>query len=218
MTRVAIPLLLLLCLCLGMGTCKKKTTEGKGALTIPMEEIEPALKAKELPRPNVDPKTVKTGDVIDFYNGVPVYFNGNTFHTAGRHLSEDGYNYGLRWQCVEFVKRYYYDYLNHEMPDTYGHAKDFFLPQLRDGQYNWLRDLQQFRNGGTLPPQVDDIIVFTGDEYGHVAIISKVEAEQIEIVQQNVGIASRHQLKLMNSKGRYYVMSKAVIGWLGRRD
>ncbi|MEM8909835.1 MAG: CHAP domain-containing protein [Bacteroidota bacterium] len=216
MRRTATQLLLLLCLLIG--ACKKSNTEGKGALALPLEEMETALKAVELPRPVVDPKTVKTGDVIDLYNSIPIYFNGNTFHTDGRHLSKDGYNYGLRWQCVEFVKRYYYDHLQHEMPDTYGHAKDFFMPQLKDGQYNWLRDLQQFRNGGTRPPQVDDIIVFTGDEYGHVAIISEVEEEQIEIVQQNVGIASRHKLKMMQSKGRYYVMSKAVIGWLGKRD
>jgi CHAP domain. len=216
MRRTAFQWILLLCL--SIGACNQKNTEGKGGMEAPLKAIEPVVNTAELPRPDVDIKTVKTGDVIDLYNGIPVFFNGNTFHTDGRHMSDDGYNYGLRWQCVEFVKRYYYDHLDHDMPDTYGHAKDFFLPQLRDGQYNWLRDLQQFRNGGTRSPQVDDIIVFVGDEFGHVAIISKIEEEQIEIVQQNVGIASRHHLKLMKSKGRFYVMSKAVIGWLGKRD
>lgn len=165
----------------------------------------------------VDKKKYRLGQVIDQYNGVPIYYNRDTYNSMGRHIAEDGYNYGMKWQCVEFVKRYYYDHLHHAMPDTYGHAKHFFLRDISDGAVNISRNLRQFKNGGVYRPQVNDILVFEGKHYGHVAIVSRVLRDQIEIVQQNVGVASRHKIKLYHSKGRYYIMNKAVLGWLGKR-
>ncbi|MFA0963395.1 hypothetical protein AB9P05_16445 [Roseivirga sp. BDSF3-8] len=50
---------------------------------------------------------------------------------SGRNLTPDGYNLGLKYQCGEFMKRYYYLHLNHKMPDSYGHARDFFNPSLK---------------------------------------------------------------------------------------
>lgn len=49
----------------------------------------------------------------------------------------DGYNVGLRYQCVEFVKRYYsLEHYAHRMPNSYGHAKDLFDPRVEDGAMN----------------------------------------------------------------------------------
>ena len=73
------------------------------------------------------------GHIIDEYNGVPIYYNGKDFtNVSGRNLTHDGYNLGLKYQCVEFVKRYYYHKYDHRMPYTYGHAKDFFDQSLDD--------------------------------------------------------------------------------------
>jgi hypothetical protein len=36
----------------------------------------------------------------------------------------------------EFVKRYDYEHLGHKMPDSYGHAKQFFNAALSDGALN----------------------------------------------------------------------------------
>ena len=65
------------------------------------------------------------GQPIDSLNQVIVYYNGGVNHVEERN-TKDGYNLGLKYQCVEFVKRYYYEYLNHKMPDSYGHAYSFF--------------------------------------------------------------------------------------------
>jgi len=51
-----------------------------------------------------------------------VYYNGSVGHVSGRNLVPDGYNPGLKYQCVEFVKRYYYQHLNHKIPDSYRHT------------------------------------------------------------------------------------------------
>ena len=54
------------------------------------------------------------GQKIDSLNGVYVFYNGNVSHVMGRNTTKDGYNLGLKYQCVEFVKRYYYEYFNHK--------------------------------------------------------------------------------------------------------
>ena len=71
----------------------------------------------------IDPEV---GSEIDNYNGIPVYYNGYFTNTFGRNTTDEGYNLGLKWQCIEFVKRYYYEVYDHKMPDSYGHAKDYF--------------------------------------------------------------------------------------------
>lgn len=81
------------------------------------------------------------GTKIDELNGVNVYFNGLMTVSHGRNLSEDGYNIGMKWQCVEFVKRYYLEMYNHKMPNTYGNAKEFYDKSLKDGEINIKRNL-----------------------------------------------------------------------------
>jgi hypothetical protein len=102
----------------------------------------------------------RVGQEIDRLNGVPVYFNGGVGHTSGRTPTPEGYNIGLKYQCVEFVKRYYYERFGHKMPDSYGHAKEFFQADLEDGALNVQRNLLQFRNGGAACPRPDDLLVF----------------------------------------------------------
>ncbi len=57
-----------------------------------------------------NPKTnFPVGQQIDSLNGVYVYYNGSIDNVIGRNTTADGYNLGLKYQCVEFVKRYYYE-------------------------------------------------------------------------------------------------------------
>lgn len=159
------------------------------------------------------------GDAVDSLNGVLVFYNGMVAHTGERHLATTGYNYGLRWQCVEFVKRYYYDFLKHSMPNTYGHAKDFFNAQLKDGAKNTDRGLIQYKNGSKTCPKKDDLLVFGAvpfNKYGHVAIVSAVNDKEIELIQQNPGpmAASRETYSLEKKKGLWYIDRDDLLGWL----
>ncbi|WP_317194156.1 CHAP domain-containing protein [Hyunsoonleella ulvae] len=163
-------------------------------------------------------RVINPGDTLDVFNGVYVFYNESMNNTYGRHLTKDGYNLGLKWQCVEFVKRYYFEYLNHKMPNSYGHAKDFFNTNIKDGKLNRDRNLQQFKNGSKQKPRVNDIIVFKGNmfnPYGHVAIISKVTDVDIEIIQQNVGKTSRASIDLEFKNNAWLVDDTSVLGWLG---
>ena len=162
-------------------------------------------------------KPKKVGDTLDVFNDVYVFYNKSMNNTSGRNVAKDGYNIGLKWQCVEFVKRYYYDHLNHKMPNSYGHAKDFFNRSLKDNQKNKDRNLVQFTNGSQLKPEVNDLIIFDANifnSFGHVAIISKVTKNSIEVVQQNVGKDSRETFKLVNKNNKWTVHGNGVLGWL----
>ncbi|MBA6152553.1 CHAP domain-containing protein [Gelidibacter gilvus] len=182
------------------------------------------LKSASHTQEDPKPKTYKVkniGDTLDVFNDVYVFYNKNIGNVSGRNLAADGYNLGLKWQCVEFVKRYYYDYLNHKMPNSYGHAKDFFNPALKDNQHNKDRNLVQFTNGSSLKPEVNDLIIFDGtifNRYGHVAIISKVNKTSIEVVQQNVGKESRENFKLRFNNDKWTVGGSNVLGWLRKTE
>jgi surface antigen len=167
---------------------------------------------------NINPKH-QVGEILDSLNGVKVFYNGGVSHTGNRNLSSDGYNIGLKYQCVEFVKRYYYEYYNHKMPDSYGNAKDFYDKSLNDREYNSKRDLVQYSNPSKSKPCIGDLIIFDGhfgNKYGHVAIISMVSNEKIQIIQQNPGpfASSREDFQLDSNSNGFQVSDEKILGWL----
>lgn len=156
------------------------------------------------------------GRVLDSYQGVPVRSNGFLFFQGhGRHYATDGYYYGQRWQCTEFIKRFFHDAKGHRMPDVWGHARTFFDPEVSQGGLNPRRGLVQFRNGGAEPPRPDDLLVFTDTTYGHVAIVTAVRSDAVEVIQQNVVGRTRQAFVLKTSGGSYSIASpRQPAGWL----
>lgn len=67
---------------------------------------------------------------------------------------------------------------------------------------------------------IGDILVFDGhafNPYGHVAIISAVSNENIEIIQQNPGpTAPSRELLSLTKIGNQYEIEDG-LGWLGKR-
>lgn len=166
--------------------------------------------------PSKTPSDPEVGEVMDEYKGVKVFNNGSNYsQNHGKNYSSDGYYYGYKWQCVEFIKRFYYDVKGHKMPNGFGNAKDFFNTKLDKGEFNKERGLYQYQNGGNVKPQADDIIVFNDTTYGHIAIVSQVGADYIEIVQQNIYGKPRDRMTLKIKDGNYYIGGKRKpAGWL----
>ncbi|EXJ11024.1 MULTISPECIES: CHAP domain-containing protein [Nitrincola] len=167
--------------------------------------------------------SISPGTQIDELNGVGIYYNGGVNQSYGRNLTASGYNLGIKYQCIEFVKRYYYERFDHQMPDSYGHAKTFFDQNLPDGALNKQRALLQYRNGGTSMPAPDDIIVYAPslfNPYGHVAIVAQVNAYAVIIAQQNAGpiYSSREAIPLVRQGSNYRVDNNRVLGWLRLPD
>jgi surface antigen len=155
------------------------------------------------------------GTPLDSLNGVVVYHNGSMGHVGGRNVV-DGYNVGLKYQCVEFVKRYYLEHYGHRMPNSYGHAKDLFEPAVVDGALNEQRALLQFTNPSAERPRVGDLVIldaWRGNAYGHVAIVSAVQDDELEMIQQNTG-STRQQYDLEQQDGQWLIDNDRVLGWL----
>lgn len=172
---------------------------------------------KVLMNVNLNP-SYEVGQVVDSLNSVKVYYNGGVGNVEQRNVV-NGYNIGLKYQCVEFVKRYYYEYYNHKMPDTYGHAEDFFERSLGDGAKNIRRDLVQYHNPSSSKPKIGDLIVMNGivlNPYGHVAIISEVNDNMVQIIQQNSGpfSSTREWYELSYTNNEWFIHNDRILGWL----
>jgi hypothetical protein len=105
------------------------------------------------------------------------------------------------------------------MPDSYGHAKDFFDEAVPDNVLNKKRNLLQFRNAGKSKPKVGDLMIFdghAGNPYGHVAIVSQVWEKELEIIQQNPGpfASSRTRYGISIVNNGYFVEHENTLGWL----
>jgi hypothetical protein len=158
----------------------------------------------------------RVGKVLDSYRNVLVYDNGLLFFRSyGKNYSPDGYYFGQKWQCVEFIKRFFYQAKGHKMPDVMGHAKSFFDETLPDGALNPRRGLVQYRNGSTHKPCPDDLMVFTDTKFGHVVIVTAVTGNSLEVIQQNILSGPRARFTLVTSNGHYFVTSpRRPAGWL----
>jgi hypothetical protein len=109
-------------------------------------------------------------------------FEGVTIHSAA------GFNlrgeYGLEYQCVELINRFYAIRLGHKNMTKHGHADSYFWDSERKG-------LVAYENGGQEPPKKYDILVFDGGPrdgvVGHVALVTEVDHRRnvVQIVQQN---------------------------------
>ncbi len=105
------------------------------------------------------------------------------------------------------------------MPDSYGNAKDFYNSEIKDGNINRQRNLNQFTNPSNSRPKANDLVIYSGsilNRYGHVSIISKVTENEIEIVQQNPGpfADSREKYTLLNDDGKWRINNDRILGWL----
>jgi len=159
----------------------------------------------------------KIGEVIDNYNGINIYYNGVQFEKAyGKSYARDGYYLGQKWQCVEFVRRYFYEKYNFKFPYWGGHAKSFFNFSLAQGELNKQRNCYQYNNWDAEKPKVDDILVFVTSKYGHVCIVTNVTENSVEVVQQNIEGATRATHRLRFENGKYIVGDDSIapIGWL----
>ena len=146
------------------------------------------------------------------FNTVAAYSNGNNPGYVGPDSNfVNGYYTGIKWQCVEFIRRYYYTVLNIQFASgSAGDAGTWY------GSANAL-GLTQYPNGITnTAPQVGDILCSTT----HVAIIKRVTTNKVYTAQQNVANDSTdldRALTLTKSVDGKYTISGGpgtIQGWL----
>lgn len=120
------------------------------------------------------------GSIYGYIGNTAVYSNGPTYGSSS-YNSVEGYSTGLRYQCVELCRRFYFQYYGKKMGAD-ANAKDFFS---KCSSWN----MTAFANGGVMAPKPGDILCYNekaGGGMGHVEPIVEVGPDYVIVVRQNV--------------------------------
>jgi len=144
-------------------------------------------------------------------NGVTVIAKSNG---GGTHYEPIG-PYGLQYECVEYVNRFYGEALHHYSMYTHS-AKNYYSTASSYG-------LNAYPNSGTEKPKIGDILCSNYGTYGHVAIVRAVTSSSVTVIEQNflsTNYDNQHVISMSSSGGIYKVNSfnkdgkYPVYGWL----
>lgn len=115
------------------------------------------------------------GSVLGSFDGTEAYSNADDTGT-GESCNGRG-AYGLQYQCVELVMRHF---KTHWGLSWSGHARSLLANAPASS-------VDVHENGdGTHPPVPGDMIVWTNGDFGHVALVTAMHADSIDILEQNV--------------------------------
>lgn len=158
------------------------------------------------------------GTLVGAYNGVNCYSNGFSGNVSNEYNYVNGTNTGMKWQCVEFVNRYYLMYYNQNIRVAGHNAIDYYPNASAHG-------LNPYPNNGTNSPQVGDVLCFSGNTYGHVALIREIGSNYLKVIQQNVTNSAsdiNYNVTMTYNNGQYNVSGASIgsgyscQGWLRR--
>ncbi len=121
----------------------------------------------------------KCGDVLTTFEGIKVHFNGTNTGTGTSCAGKNG-KYGYLYQCKELVMRYFQ--VRYGTPQVLCDAKNCLEAFAEHKQ--WFQTFTP--DDETKKPQKGDAIVFTGHDWGHVALVTEVENGRVHFVQQNM--------------------------------
>lgn len=148
------------------------------------------------------------GNLVGTFNGVDAYCNRNSNYRSNQENYYNGAITGYKWLCSEYVQRYYlqiYDYYIHPI----AYAGNLYNMYVSEG-------LVGNPNGGSVGPQVGDIICASAEGY-HVAIIREVALNYINVIQQNWFNSSADNCQTLGRNGdRVDPFDRGfnVLGWL----
>jgi len=154
------------------------------------------------------------GTYLGQFNTVAAFSNGSaSYYSSISNFMADGFYTGVKWQCVEFVRRYYYTIFNTRLSNSAAGDAGTWYPNAS------ALGLTAYQNGqSTSAPQVGDILCSTT----HIAIIKRISGNKVYTAQQNVSQDSSDldkQLTLSVSGGKYTLSGGygTLQGWLRKQ-
>ena len=175
--------------------------------------------------------TNATYGVITGYasTNVPGYSNGNDSYTSDDYHFLYGIFMGMKWQCVEYARRWLFIRKGCVFDSIEGAAdmwvESNIVQRVVDGQ---CFTLKQHLNGSPDPPKNESLLIYTrsGSElpFGHVAVIVDVSPGFIRVAEENYdayywsGNYSR-QIPYVLINGSYYIEDDyPIFGWMSVVD
>jgi hypothetical protein len=131
------------------------------------------------------------GTTLASFDGTAAKSNGANTGTGVACAGQGGLANGLQYQCVELVMRHFKRKWDLRW---YGNAKT-----LLD---NAPRSTVDVRSNGDAdhPPVPGDMIVWRNGAYGHVALVTAVTADHVDIIEQNVSGNGKARLPFRNGR------------------
>jgi len=178
--------------------------------------------------------TTEFGKNIGFLKDIPAYSNCNnniisSFHNIVNKNNTYIYS-GMKWQCVEYARRYLITKLGFTFKPVNNAVDIFSLSHVETFDGLFKKEFKSFKNGDNsyFPlniPIVNDLIIWDIYEpdvpYGHVAVVLKVERDNIYIGEQNwsndIWMAPTYSriLKCNNNNNKCFIEDGQypILGW-----
>jgi glutathionylspermidine amidase/synthetase len=128
---------------------------------------------------------------------------------------------GLKWQWVEFARRYLilkYNITFQEIDNAY---QIFDLNNFNDITNNKLVKIKKCINGNYNIIKEGSLLIWNHnvDKTGHVAVITKVNKDSIDIAEQNKENKKwknnySRQIKFKYINNNIYILDEHIIGWI----
>lgn len=155
--------------------------------------------------------------------GVEAYSNCHSSCVIHDSNYWEGIYTGLKWQCVEYVRRW----LLINKGANYGEvdiAADIWndIDHLTDVSTGRPLPLESHLNGSKQPPQVGDLLIYAREfnDTGHVAIVIETDYEGgvIAVGEQNYTNEPwpddySRKIELVRDAGNYWLLDKYLLGW-----
>ena len=152
--------------------------------------------------------------ICGWFNGIPSYINNinnNTENISNYVHTKYGSVYtGVKWQCIEFVRRYLIQWYG----ITFEPVKNVYELKNISNFYSLMSGSPlsvHFHTSGL--PLVNDILILSQKDTGHVAIVCHVDQNKglIYTVDQN---SEPEQWDTETYSRVYSIHSKQIMGWL----
>ena len=165
------------------------------------------------------------GTILGTNKGTTGYSNGNTHHISEEYNEDEDTFYGMKWQCVEYSRRWLIEQYKISFGRVEGAADIWSLEGFVYVRSSENASIEKVENGSTCKPEVGNVLIYerAGSEipFGHVAIIVDVSEFGVKLAEQNwkndywPGDYSR-ELNFTISEGKYYLFDGIypIIGWI----
>lgn len=154
-------------------------------LSVEAPTIEPVVLKPGMPHGTL------VGTTLDGVRGYNCNYDNNPEETSDdyeRSNFSNGIYTGMKWQCVEFARRYWISVFGIVLPPVSWAAHIFGMPAAsRLGDY-WIVPLKSFPNKGTEAPRKGDLLIYgstPNQRVGHVAVIVEVLPNSVRVGEQN---------------------------------
>jgi hypothetical protein len=183
----------------------------------------PTAAASKLPAACHSHCVTPFGTFLGVADGVPAYSNCSAKCVDLKPVKADGVYTGIKWQCVEYARRWLLKHKDAVFADV-DVAADIWtkIHHLQRVDHKGTIPLQNDPNGSPRPPSVGDLLIYARAYLGtgHVAVITDVDLHShvIKVAEENYrnrkypGDYAR-KIDLIERHHRYWVLDPYVLGW-----